>query len=1180
MSHSLNCQRENNRRDFGHVQRPNVKRHAQSFLSDLNNGRLDQPREGGGGASSAPDRYMPVQQASNRLTFVRNSAGPRKVTVFDVEVPAQVHTSTKTCDDSAQAQVSTKLTVREEELQPPRECPLAKVLDTDRLPVDIKQEPEVYQYCRQKHIPVTHVSGYSRIDNPHWKDAVARSQALVKAFRHVVRRFPGKDVRVLDCYGSIRTKKAAQRWNKYSIDHTVTVSSYRPIVTNQDMDRQDEDSVPFEPSKYDVLMMNDIYTTEWGPLSPELIRQHLRSRQMFVWIGHIHIGEAGLQGEEGVWYREGGRVVAYSDLSSSEPYIAPSVQWMVERKSIKGLSWTIFPVDNGSTHIVLFSRGELVTTAITHAFPRVARKTLPVPRTQYDGRLGVISYLQMLLFPHHTEVLEHVPIKLQTVTQKTGVNVTSYQANALLSNVQKALSEDTLFKRLQRVNPQMAEQIVHGTKISSYVDIVMQRHAFFRAARGVGELLAGSEYNQNLLNVQIGTDRRLLCAMIYIALYLFVLVKLRKRAGFQQLWTVVSTLTGMAFEQFWPKTWKPNIRWPTKAGYKFASALGLVGLGEYMLTKYKQARIGINEQRREEHRQQCAGLLPYEPPAVTTLTHIGPTWIPKKIVNQAPIGPRPGATKTWEGCAGAFTPGGSKGSKDFLKITGFAVPFYMPLNCPENMHAMIDRAIRAPPLTPEVQAASWAKRAAKIAEHVLPFQMPEILIDNVNRRQWAEEARDSGKRKLYLRACDELQKRPMQRKDGRLNHSKLQPKLDETQFGAKDSVRSIMNVGPIPSTWFGPYIKEVTNRVKFYFEGLVWRCGTYDFYPAWGSGRSADALSAWINFAVTIPIGSVACIAAGDDCAVVMHDHEGNWHFWESDFSMYDQTQSYAAKYERGTFSINGPLAHSTLFAMRLGLPSEIAEQLLFHMGQIMTAESPSHPSEKVTIDVTKCPLMPSGAQNTTFSNTVNTLTMWWIVIEELCATRIPTPAQMQKRFANMGAKVKLQVRESVTQLTFLKGIFYPARVFRDGVEQDELIWGLLPGVAMKFGYAKKAPSTIFHHLARLFGSQHADERYIRDVANTWRDAAPVPVVRAIVERWADNQPLALRKQEKEYRDPATKTKIISIDFTPLCDRYLVRMEDFESLETQILSSGYGDLIDHPILLSLAMDYDAGVERP
>lgn len=1017
--------------------------------------------------------------------------------------------------------------------------------------------------------------------NPHWKDALTRRKTLQGVLADCVETLSRESsktrLRLLDLYGSPRTGSICAFLNSKSSGPFVDVSVWRPVLTPADEGRLPagvtilDSAVQPSASGYDFVLLNDIYQCGDFQFNQRYIKTLLQQVALVVWIGHSHLGVAGRQGRDGYWFREGENVVCFPD-DRNEPYIMPPADWIFTERPDPGLGWQIKPTGTENYYSVLFRLGNYYPHTHYARVPEVGFETLrcpSVPDNEYSAMwLELKLRVSQSLVPWGDSKRKGFvcyEVRQELEQSISGATLTRYQINKLLGS--PAVQKNWLLTHLRRVKPELVETIERDTCLSAYERVLRKRHSMFGGLRYDGGLLSQVLQDEMQMDNQSGKPWGWWKTLVPLVATSVAVVCRKAGLGLKTL----ATKTSIAIAR------RPLV----------SIVSLLVALCSYwLLNIIRRARIRQRNQTAvllEEFKQQVAGNALHQRLDLCQVSKVGVFRLEKRQVQAESVELRQGALVTGlRAGLSKFTDGGTAGAKTYRKLTGFSAPFYMAAKSSNNAWVMLQRVIREPPLMPVRQAQNWHKRKHTLPQLCPPF--PAIpLLNFRDHWEWVHTCIPA-KRKLYLEALHEIQLRPVVLGDVRIKEPTVMPKTNELQYADKQAVRSIVNSGPVIAVSCGPYVEECTTRLK-----TVWtiprdqqpiNCHGLRVYLTWGSGFNGDGLSSWANTAMELPANSVAIIAGGDDSAVIWRKRDGSFLFLEGDFSQFDQSQSFCAipdTFTAGTPLIwAGPLENSLSLLNLLGCPTSVVAMLRDAYQPVLRVPNPAVDSEMVKVDLRTTPLLPTGVVTTTFNNTVNTLTSWAIVFDVWGrAMEKSKPAELasvvEAGFKELGLKIKLKCPQTVFEMTFLKGIFLPATVLRETGRHQEIVWGVLPCVAMKFGYAKVDPSSIFSRIKRMFGPEACDKAYLSNIANGWRDGVQTPVVRAIVKRWANAAPFV--SESYTHKDTKSTTRVLAMDFSYLCQRYHCTLADFENLEAMIAQSDLGTMIWHPLLYDLAQDY-------
>jgi hypothetical protein len=259
--------------------------------------------------------------------------------------------------------------------------------------------------------------------------------------------------------------------------------------------------------------------------------------------------------------------------------------------------------------------------------------------------------------------------------------------------------------------------------------------------------------------------------------------------------------------------------------------------------------------------------------------------------------------------------------------------------------------------------------------------------------------------------------------------------------------RTIVAVSQETALYVGPYTYEAGLRLK---QVLSWSNpkrillpNGWTLYLTYGTAMDQDEMGAWGSQAIARPSRSISFIGHGDDALTVVVYPDSTVFSFESDFTMFDSTQS------------TGPLEAELRVEAALGIPLSVAK--LMHD----QCSAPVHMRVKradFEMDFARQrdehPTRNTGSTRTSIGNTiVNTLSVIRTAIVVLAepdpvAHTLETERAFEASYDSMGFKIKLDVRPGIFGSTFLKGWFLPAV----SEAANSVVWAPLPSRIVKFG--------------------------------------------------------------------------------------------------------------------------------
>jgi len=472
---------------------------------------------------------------------------------------------------------------------------------------------------------------------------------------------------------------------------------------------------------------------------------------------------------------------------------------------------------------------------------------------------------------------------------------------------------------------------------------------------------------------------------------------------------------------------------------------------------------------------------------------------------------------------------------------------YVPSRSDKNMLAMVTARIMAkPPLDAEEQAEVWRNLPPLFND--VPSHHPIVRESHVE--QWLEHM-ESSKRKKYRKYLSELETLPYYYIQKALRSCKLQVKCDELLIkgemgGLSLKPRAIVNVNPLIQALIGPAIYEATERLK-----KLWNVENpyvlESMSFAFGSSGTDLQLTIWMEWTLTRP-HLWHILVAGDDMLLLNHEKS---RYIEGDASMFDQSQA------------TGPLEVEHLLLAKLGLDQETIEVSL----QASKANYVGYSGDKtgkllLTVDKKGVATRASGHCDTTVGNSIV-----MAVSTRLALTYSnQTLKGLESVYAYLGLKMKLKEFSSLFEITFLKGMWYPAD------SPSGFYWGPLPSRILKVGKSLKDPRSLYDvkDLAK------AAEWFLGDVAKGYSYFMEVPVLRAFTRKHKDKafgKTLLELEPRLKYKINAAKTPKPNVtSFEYFYKRYDTDPQELEEVEELYPETPF-KFIQHPLLEKLVLDY-------
>jgi len=414
-----------------------------------------------------------------------------------------------------------------------------------------------------------------------------------------------------------------------------------------------------------------------------------------------------------------------------------------------------------------------------------------------------------------------------------------------------------------------------------------------------------------------------------------------------------------------------------------------------------------------------------------------------------------------------------------------SVPGYVPMNNDEQkLGVMISRVLAAPPMAPLEQLGRWTA--------IQPLLVPELsaggpIIWNDVVDQWLNHFERPQQKSRY-QVC-----LPLFMDEGpsvcfkHLTKIEVMVKVDEmlTKTGTKPmssdifmnlKPRAIANVHPLVQCYVGPEVYEAMNRLK-----AVWNMkpdpviiGSWSIYLTYGGASTDLQLTQWAENAMMPKVSAIHILVAGDDSLVIQWRKDGSVQFYEGDFAMFDQSQSY------------GPLRLQWRFMKELGVSQGVLKALETLSTATYVARSKrQHSSEKVTVSLAERPLRHTGGADTTFGNSV-------VTAHAIVFSLLSFPENPALGFAYLGFDIKLKYPSYIGEATFLKGMWYRVD------STFGYFWGPLPSRVLKAGKSLRDPRLIF----KTDDLEIAAYKFLNEVATGYASFLQVPCLRVFVRNF------------------------------------------------------------------------------
>ena len=493
------------------------------------------------------------------------------------------------------------------------------------------------------------------------------------------------------------------------------------------------------------------------------------------------------------------------------------------------------------------------------------------------------------------------------------------------------------------------------------------------------------------------------------------------------------------------------------------------------------------------------------------------------------------------------------------------VPFYSAARSDANLLAVVEaRILVEPPMSPLAQAKAWKKVKHYVRPPSVDYQ-PMSYETAVSR--WIEKFTGM-KRARAHKALECIRDSPIDCKDKCVNSAKVMVKTDEVlcklrgdgRVGLKP--RAIVPVSPLVQATVGPWIEIITATLKSQWcwnlhENVPYKITPpfdnfkdvpeYSVYLTYAGDATDKKLTKWMKQALQLPPASIAILVSGDDSLVFIHDHCGEQWFYECDFKMFDQSQSF------------GPLLHQRDSSIILGMPEEIAEiECKSHSAKLL---APTRAKEAGGL-IIEHPLRPertTGGPATSFGNTDIDGEAW---VHILSTYGIGFFAII-RGFAELGFKAKLEIHSEPTTVTFLKGMWY-----RCG---ELLIWGPLISRILKMGKSFTDPRCLY----KTKDLEEATRRFANDIAHSYSGFLRVPLVATFVARYLRSPCERVDVKTLRVESSELYGNFQCTDIEPILARYDLEWDELQEMCELVRRSDIGCFLQHDGFLKLAeVDYN------
>jgi hypothetical protein len=506
-----------------------------------------------------------------------------------------------------------------------------------------------------------------------------------------------------------------------------------------------------------------------------------------------------------------------------------------------------------------------------------------------------------------------------------------------------------------------------------------------------------------------------------------------------------------------------------------------------------------------------------------------------------------------------------RGQQFYYCHWGLAVPWTIYADCGQVRCAAFQRLMVRPLLDIDDQAKAWDGLISDFVKNVDcgDWFFDEIVVSDVMLQDWINK-KDSKQMGRY-RKCAQTPSKMVEVPKWAIP---INPKVDEFTSVTK-APRAIFNVGDEIQVQCGPYVDIAFDHFKEVFhEGKIYHYFVDEvdvpFSFAVGSGRNDHELGKWARQISSYNRG-LHIMAAGDDVVAVYYLN-GKMRVFCSDFSQYDQSQSFS-----GVNGTKGPIGFSLSMLNRCGLPDDIVKKLKLCMVRkckVSCANSDFSQDSIMIYDTLQWPMLATGMPITTASNTIVTLFSTLFAFGYMFELDDWNLDLLSKGFAQLGLSAKIKEYDRLSQADFLKGHF----VERFLGEGEDYSWFWYPGLGMlsKFGFSKVDLLTMDEY--RGMTLPEAQMTFLSDVALGWSAFLHGPLIRVFIEKW--NKPKSKKLNSKySTRGSGYQVDANLFDWSDYLAYYDIAEEDLLALEDKLMLLPLGHMLDDPILSLLTKDY-------
>jgi hypothetical protein len=512
---------------------------------------------------------------------------------------------------------------------------------------------------------------------------------------------------------------------------------------------------------------------------------------------------------------------------------------------------------------------------------------------------------------------------------------------------------------------------------------------------------------------------------------------------------------------------------------------------------------------------------------------------------------------------------GKRGMDRWYAYFGLAFPGKVYVDSASVRLAAFRRLMLRPLLTPVEQSFNWrlvfrfwGRLLNNMVMTLQEVRHDVIVILLEQLKNWIS-TKTSKQKLMYQRVLDDL--------SYLTNETVAVPVLAKVDEIITKDPRAIFNVGPRIQVFAGPYIDEAFDRFKNSFnENQVYSYvhdGQRFYYSlAVGSGRNDAQLGEWANVVEHCRYrNSIHILAAGDD-VIFRLCRNGVVCYGCSDFSKYDQSQSFHRTSDEDDYG--GPIGFSFMVLQWCGLPKDVYWRCFSCMRRAACTTIKEGLLRKtfLSYDSKSWPMLATGVPWTTASNTIVTLfSSLYVFYAYVFGNHDSIVNTMAMGFRFLGLDAKIKRFDRLSQCDFLKGHFLQSI--------NGLVWRWAPGlgVVSKIGLSKKDVRTEMAYHKK--SSSDAILAYISDVCEGWRFHVQVPILRIFCRRFTSVCRGAVYVNDYAPLGSGGNVRFSDYDFTDYLAYYDVTEEELEELEKKLENLAVGNILDSSLLPKILKDY-------